>query len=877
MADKITPKVLTSGFASIDALNTNFSDIATELNDKVLYRKTSEPNQMETTLDMNSNRLINLPSPLNNTDAARFQDILDGLVTTDTVLPSPISQAGKYLGASGGSFIFQSTAGLDWINTGSGAVSRTVDAKLKDTVNIKDYGAVMDGVTDDTPALLALVTAFPTGNVSVLIPEGTLRVITGDVDLPSNITFMGKGMGISKIELHATTNPASTRFIFKLLARSNIFFKDLTFTATARAEGIFNLGTLDGNGVYGPDQLGLLLGMRISQCTNVNFYNVEVEGFNGTGGAILFTNEDNVKIWNTEVSIINCYGHDNRMTGFSLQAVDGFHIIGGVHEKNGLQVFDSVDAAGNPTSNVRTPTNFIDGGTGYGILVGRQTSASKLRSKNGKCIGVTTRKNVRHGLDSHSGYNIEIIDCLSEDDLKSAWISFDIGPFLDTGDFGDFKISGGSVRNSVYSETRGNLFDARTAGDERDDSQPIFLVNLSGSMKNNTIDSVDVTGYSFTQINNHSATDTIMFATMTSNRVSTITNCKFVSDDPDFFPSKIVRLAADKCIFKNNTVRYGTRGTFDAEAIFLNSDVFDSEFLGNSIEEINTFSTGTTEVRRSPLNRGQGIDTPLFVGNTLVRTSQATKGSLWKVAAGANARLAFAGFLGTNSGNLLDGKEYASVVEGDRTFHITSAGAGNKDGASVTNAFSADSAANFQIILDQLPTCTGILTLSFSDSINLGSGTAITIPDHYGKTVFQGVNTETSLSSSKTAKILTTGSNLFTCPLYSDISFKFLEIKSSGIAVNRPTEIQACAIENISTASGQIGIKFERTAGLVQNTNFEKGDVAIQAIAGSSVLSIANGSGTAPSNALNANSSAIYKNGTQPAGGELAQNGGTIA
>lgn len=40
-----------------------------------LSRDGSTPNQMAATLDMNSNRLINLPAPLSGTDAARLADI----------------------------------------------------------------------------------------------------------------------------------------------------------------------------------------------------------------------------------------------------------------------------------------------------------------------------------------------------------------------------------------------------------------------------------------------------------------------------------------------------------------------------------------------------------------------------------------------------------------------------------------------------------------------------------------------------------------------------------------------------------------------------------------------------------------------------------
>lgn len=58
---KINISDVTSGFASVSALNEAFQDLEDELNQKVLYRDnpTGEPNQMESDLDMNGHRILN--------------------------------------------------------------------------------------------------------------------------------------------------------------------------------------------------------------------------------------------------------------------------------------------------------------------------------------------------------------------------------------------------------------------------------------------------------------------------------------------------------------------------------------------------------------------------------------------------------------------------------------------------------------------------------------------------------------------------------------------------------------------------------------------------------------------------------------------------
>ena len=96
---------------------------------------------------------------------------------------------------------------VTYVPAGSGAVTTTVQAKLRESVSVKDFGAVGDGVTDDTAAFVLAIAA----SKQIYVPNGTY--------LLSSIVFNTTGQSGVKFQGQSTTNT-----ILKATAAATNFF-----------------------------------------------------------------------------------------------------------------------------------------------------------------------------------------------------------------------------------------------------------------------------------------------------------------------------------------------------------------------------------------------------------------------------------------------------------------------------------------------------------------------------------------------------------------------------------------------------------------------------------------------------------------------------
>lgn len=120
-------------------------------------------------------KISNLPSATVPLTGAELVPVVQGGVTSK-------AQVFDLLSGSNGS------GSVGFLQSGTGAVTRTAQAKLRDVVSVKDFGAVGDGVTDDTAALNAALADAVANNRCLYVPAGTYLVTSNlTVPTPTNV------------------------------------------------------------------------------------------------------------------------------------------------------------------------------------------------------------------------------------------------------------------------------------------------------------------------------------------------------------------------------------------------------------------------------------------------------------------------------------------------------------------------------------------------------------------------------------------------------------------------------------------------------------------------------------------------------------------
>ena len=154
---------------------------------------------------------------------------------------------------------------IGFIQAGSGATARTAQSKMRDAVSVKDFGAVGDGVANDTTAIQNALNV----NGAIFFPKGTYKT-TAALSVPANTVVFGAGMGATTI---SCTNGNVSQFV---TAGNECVFRDFTINVTAS-------GTTS--------QIGGINILNSSYCT---IQNVEIIGVSWAGVFISGTSSNNI-------------------------------------------------------------------------------------------------------------------------------------------------------------------------------------------------------------------------------------------------------------------------------------------------------------------------------------------------------------------------------------------------------------------------------------------------------------------------------------------------------------------------------------------------------------------------------------------------------
>lgn len=227
----LTP--ITSGY-NLSKINANFVKVQDVINGGVLHT-TGGNNTMQQDVDMNSNRILNLPAPISGLEPLRLQDLIavdsgnalqlkvdlaDGtdllkgvtmvagagrvVEVVDDLRDLPktgtknIFVTGYYeAGDGGGGHYYLDALDTTSVDNGGSVIVATDGGRWKLTstgeISVKQFGAVGDGVADDTVAIQAAFNALSGGNGALRFPTGVYNYTLLVFDSAIGLRLIGDG------------------------------------------------------------------------------------------------------------------------------------------------------------------------------------------------------------------------------------------------------------------------------------------------------------------------------------------------------------------------------------------------------------------------------------------------------------------------------------------------------------------------------------------------------------------------------------------------------------------------------------------------------------------------------------------------------------
>lgn len=228
------------------------------------------------------------------------------------------------------------SGGVGYQASGTGAVARTVLAKLRERVSVTDFGAAGNGSADDTAAIQ---NAINSGARTVWFPRGQYRT-TAPIRVPSGIQLLGDSMRLGFVGdtfdtaapcIKKTTNTTVNITPFEggaAVARDCVFYIDPAYNGSFYPQKV----TIDGISIVGAGASLVDSAVYFEQGSGLNWSNGDIAGVKHALRArniwlCMFTDLQAFARFSVEVTGTSCV-FTKCISGHSTYGFDGFHIEG---------------------------------------------------------------------------------------------------------------------------------------------------------------------------------------------------------------------------------------------------------------------------------------------------------------------------------------------------------------------------------------------------------------------------------------------------------------------------------------------------------------------------------------------------------------------
>lgn len=361
--------------------------------------------QLIADLETNPSEITNI---LNNISALQTgkADLVNGKVPEEQ-LPEIASSADKitYDNAESGLVSTDTQGAIDEVSSQLADITNNFNDLF---INVKDYGAKLDGVTDDT---LAIQSALDTGK-SIYIPDGVGMIQCDRVTIenPADDTVAGLIPKSNQMilfspnaKLKAIPNDAPLfHAIFGLQDVENVTIVN----ATLEGERYQHLRT---TGEWG-------YGISIHHCKDITLINCKTYDWWGDGIIVGPTSHLDRATISKNIYLINCKSYNNRRQGLSVTGCEHLVVDGGEYSStNGTAPMAGIDFEPNDTitqnTNCVVKNARLVNNTTYGIMV---EEADNLLIEN--CYFSGNGQASIHS--SVGGHSVTLKNCLFDGEKK---------------------------------------------------------------------------------------------------------------------------------------------------------------------------------------------------------------------------------------------------------------------------------------------------------------------------------------------------------------------------------------------------------------------------------------------------------------------------